>query len=145
MNSVLKGPEKSQKPSHRKATTAADVAAMAGVSRSAVSVVLNGARASTGVSAQTRERILQAAAELHYVADPHAQRLAGGSVRDVVAVFNPQIFAGVTLNKMLGIQRALESLGFDAPIYSGDGRNVCISARSSEFANSGPLPFFVSP
>jgi len=118
MSSSMKEPKQKRK----KAVTAADVAALAGVNRSAVSVVLNGAKANTGVSATTRERILKAAAELNYVADPHAQRLAGRQARPVVAIFNPQVFAGTTLDKLLAIQRTLEAVGFDAPIYSGDGQ-----------------------
>lgn len=127
MSTIQNGPQEPQ--NKNRPVRAADVAALAGVSRSAVSVVLNGARASTGVSAKARERILKAAAELNYVADPAAQKLAGGAVRPVVAIFNPQIFAGVTLDKVMGIHRALESAGFDAPIYCGDGQEqVHVSA-----------------
>lgn len=53
-----------------RAVTLKDVAARAGVNKSSVSVVLNGAKSSGGVSAEARERILAAAAELDY--RPHA-------------------------------------------------------------------------
>ncbi len=55
--------------------TSSDVAKKAGVSRAAVSVVLNGAKANVRVSEQTRLRILAAAAELEYSPNPVAQSL----------------------------------------------------------------------
>ena len=55
--------------------TLEDVAKLAGVSKMAVSVVLNGARSGTRVSQQTRERILAAALELEYRVNPIARSL----------------------------------------------------------------------
>ncbi len=55
--------------------TSNDVAKRAGVSRPAVSVVLNGAKANIRVSEQTRQRILAAATELGYSPNPVAQSL----------------------------------------------------------------------
>jgi DNA-binding LacI/PurR family transcriptional regulator len=57
------------------APTLSDVAARAGVNRVTVSVVLNNARANTRVSEATRQRILQAAAELRYQPNAVAQSL----------------------------------------------------------------------
>lgn len=51
------------------------MAKIAGVSRAAVSVVLNGAKTNTRVSEQTKQRILAAAAELGYSPNPVAQSL----------------------------------------------------------------------
>lgn len=58
-----------------KSATSTDVAKRAGVSRAAVSVVLNGARSSVRVSSETRQRILKAASELEYAPHPDAQAL----------------------------------------------------------------------
>lgn len=55
--------------------TLEDVARLAGVSKMAASVVLNGARSGTRVSLKTRERILAAAAELDYRVNPIARSL----------------------------------------------------------------------
>ncbi len=55
--------------------TLGDVAKVAGVSKMAVSVVLNGARSGTRVSEATRERILAAAVELDYQVNPIARSL----------------------------------------------------------------------
>ncbi len=51
------------------------MAKIAGVSRAAVSVVLNGAKTNTRVSEQTKQRILAAATELEYSPNPVAQSL----------------------------------------------------------------------
>ena len=55
--------------------TLGDVAQRAGVSKMAVSVVLNGAKSGTRVSDSTRERIIAAAAELEYQVNPIARSL----------------------------------------------------------------------
>ena len=52
--------------SEKRAATLYDVAARAGVSKVAVSVVLNGARSNTRVAEATKHRILQAAKDLRY-------------------------------------------------------------------------------
>src|SRR5688500_10187685 len=64
-----------QQPSQRadRRPTLEDVAARAGVSRALVSIVIRGA---PGASEQTRERVLQAAAELRYRPDTRARLLS---------------------------------------------------------------------
>jgi DNA-binding LacI/PurR family transcriptional regulator len=64
-----------------RSATSNDVARRAGVSRAAVSVVLNGARSNIRVSAETRQHILAAAAELGYAPDLAAQSLRRGHSR----------------------------------------------------------------
>jgi DNA-binding LacI/PurR family transcriptional regulator len=59
----------------RRAATLKDVAQEAGVSKVAVSVVLNGSRSNVGVSAATRQRILDSAERLHYRPNPIARSL----------------------------------------------------------------------
>lgn len=55
--------------------TLEDVARLAGVSKMAASVVLNGAKSGTRVSMATRDRIMSAAAELDYRVNPIARSL----------------------------------------------------------------------
>ena len=71
--------------------TLADVAAEAGVSKAAVSRVINDA---PGVSAQTRERVRGVIAQLGYRPDPVARALASGhgDVIELVVVDDPAIF-----------------------------------------------------
>ena len=68
-----------------KRPTLEDVAARTGMSRSLVSLVLRGAR--TGATAETRERVLQAAAEIGYRPDARARLLASGESRLIGVVF----------------------------------------------------------
>ena len=72
-------------------TTLADVAAEAGVSKAAVSRVINDA---PGVSAQTREHVRQVITELGYRPDPVARALASGhgDVVELVIVDETSVF-----------------------------------------------------
>ena len=65
--------------------TLEDVAARTGLSRSLVSLVMRGAR--TGATAETRERVLKAAAEIGYRPDARARLLASGRSRLIGVVF----------------------------------------------------------
>ncbi|MBC8138066.1 MAG: LacI family DNA-binding transcriptional regulator [Fibrella sp.] len=71
----------------RSVATLADVAREAGVSKNAVSVVLNGAKASTRVSDGTRQRILEAAERLQYRPNTSAQSLVRGRTNTVGVLF----------------------------------------------------------
>jgi DNA-binding LacI/PurR family transcriptional regulator len=65
--------------------TLEDVAARTGMSRSLVSLVMRGAR--TGATAETRDRVLKAAAEIGYRPDARARLLASGQSRLIGVVF----------------------------------------------------------
>ena len=65
-----------QKHIPQKSATLDDIAARAGVSRMAVSVVLNGSRSGTRVSQATRQQILEIARELNYRPNSVARSLA---------------------------------------------------------------------
>jgi DNA-binding LacI/PurR family transcriptional regulator len=65
--------------------TLEDVAARTGLSRSLVSLVMRGAP--TGATAETRERVLKAAAEIGYRPDARARLLASGRSRLIGVVF----------------------------------------------------------
>ena len=67
---------KNSDPHKKRAATLADVGKEAGVSVMAVSAVINGARTSTRISPDTRERILAAAAKLQYRPNAAARALA---------------------------------------------------------------------
>lgn len=62
----------------RPSTTLKDVAHSVGVSESTASVVLNGARSGTRVSADTRKAVLEAAKRLGYRPNAHARSLQTG-------------------------------------------------------------------
>ena len=95
----------STKNRHVRASTLADVGRAAGVSAMAASVVLNNARSSSRISAETRERILKVAATLHYRPNAMARALANRRMHTlgVAAVFSNtstnyyfmQVFTGI--------------------------------------------------
>ncbi len=108
-------------PRHR--FTQADVAAMAGVSQSTVSFVLNGnAPVGVRISEETRKRVLDAIRITGYSANPVAQRLAGGR-NQILGVFTyeatfprgGQDFYGAFL---IGIENAAEQLGVDMLLFT---------------------------
>jgi DNA-binding LacI/PurR family transcriptional regulator len=116
-------------PRHR--FTQADVAAMAGVSQSTVSFVLNrNAPKGVRISEETRNRVLDAIRITGYSANPVAQRLAGGR-NQILGVFTYEAtfprggrdFYGAFL---VGIEHAAEQLGVDMLLFTSarvvDGR-----------------------
>ncbi|TAM92355.1 MAG: LacI family transcriptional regulator [Jatrophihabitans sp.] len=96
-----------------------DVARLAGVSIATVSRALRGL---PDVATATRDRVLDAATELHYVASPFAARLASGrtaTVGLVVPWVNRWFFAEV-IDK---VETALRTSGYDLLLYNlGDAR-----------------------
>ena len=88
-------------------TTIGDVAKAAGVSVATVSRALRGV---DRVSPRTRDRVLAAATELHYVASPAATSLVSGRTRGIGVItpyFNRWFFATV----VTGIEKALRDDG----------------------------------
>jgi LacI family transcriptional regulator len=98
--------------------TLADVAALAGVTKDGASVVLNGARSNTKVSASKRELILQAARELNYQANPHAQRLASRGLDKTVGIFTLRVSCPTAIRKIGVVQDLLRDRGYDAPLHA---------------------------
>jgi LacI family transcriptional regulator, repressor for deo operon, udp, cdd, tsx, nupC, and nupG len=95
-------------------STIRDVAEAAGVSIATVSRALHGL---PRVSEATRRRVLDAAADLHYVASPSAASLASGQTMSigVVAPFvNRWFFAGV----VHAAEEVLRAAGYDLLLYS---------------------------
>ena len=91
-----------------------DVARLAGVSIATVSRALRGL---PDVATTTRDRVLDAAAELDYVASPFAARLASGrtaTVGVVVPFVNRWFFAEVIDT----VETALRKAGFDLLLYN---------------------------
>ena len=98
--------------------TLRDVARLAEVNESAASVVLNGAKSNTGVSAETRERITQAAHELGYEPNLNAQRLVKGGLTNIVALLPTLLDVGIHTRQLLLIQNLLVAQGYKVPIHS---------------------------
>jgi len=105
--------------------TLKDVASLAGVSHTTVSLVVNEA-AGKRVGRATRERVLKAIQELNYNPNLTAKRLASGKMH-AIGLYTPfkiPIFRNFTFLEMLtGIQDILSPKGFDLVLFSG-GRNL---------------------
>lgn len=93
-------------------TTLRDIARYAQVHHSTVAHVLNGARGNTRVSPETRQRVLQAAAELGYTANRAAQQLKTGRSRVVGLLVGP--LENPFFARMVSLcEEALERRGYD--------------------------------
>lgn len=98
-------------------STIGDVARAAGVSVATVSRALRGL---DRVSPETRERVLKAAAELHYSASPAATSLVSGRTRGIAVVtpyFNRWFFATV----ISGLEKVLRDHGYHVLLCDLEG------------------------
>jgi LacI family transcriptional regulator, repressor for deo operon, udp, cdd, tsx, nupC, and nupG len=96
------------------AASISDVASRAGVSVATVSRALRGL---PNVAPSTRKRVLAAAEELDYVADPNASRLAAGTTRSigiVVPIFTQWYFTQC----VAGAEAILAAHGYDVLLYN---------------------------
>jgi DNA-binding LacI/PurR family transcriptional regulator len=98
-----------------KRPTSADVAAVAGVSRTTVSFVLNG-RADVKIPDETRQRVVDAAARLGYQPNASARQLAGGRSHIIALVLHQspeQVASDAVLAETLrGLSAAARAGGF---------------------------------
>lgn len=95
-------------------TSIKDVAREVGVSTATVSRALRGL---PRVSEETRERVLEVAARLGYVASPHAAGLAGGQTR-TVAVIVPFVTRWYFSTLVTGAEEVLRAQGYDLLLYN---------------------------
>ena len=91
-----------------------DVAAHAGVSVATVSRALRGL---PNVAESTRERVLRAAAELDYVVNPNASRLAAGH-NHTVGVVLPHTMGWYFQHVLAGVQTVLAGAQYDMLLYT---------------------------
>lgn len=94
-----------------------DVARRAKVSVATVSRALRGL---PNVAPSTRQRVLHAAKELHYVADPSASRLAGGRTLTVALVV-PMLGQWFYSRIFSGVEGVLAAAGFDVLPFTLSG------------------------
>jgi LacI family transcriptional regulator, galactose operon repressor len=129
-----------------KRPTSADVAAVAGVSRTTVSFVLN-ERADVQIPEATRRRVLEAAAQLDYHPSSVARQLAGGASRALGLVLRqtPQQAANdavlaETLRGLASAARAANHRVVLETLAPGEGHyaNLLRSGRTDGLIVSGP-------
>ncbi|MFC5818865.1 LacI family DNA-binding transcriptional regulator [Nonomuraea harbinensis] len=103
--------------------TQQDIARMAGVSQTTVSLVLNGkAESEVRISPETRDRVLQVIRDTGYVADPAARRLAERRNR-IYGVFTyeavfPAESADFYHPFLVGIEECAEEAGCDLLLFT---------------------------
>jgi DNA-binding LacI/PurR family transcriptional regulator len=104
-------------------TSIKDVARTVGVSTATVSRALRGL---PRVSDETRDRVLQAAAEMDYVASPTAAGLASGQTK-AVGVIVPFVTRWFYASVVQGAEELLREAGYDLLLYNlgghGDARH----------------------
>ena len=93
-----------------------DVAKAAGVSTATVSRAL---RDHPYVAKATRDRVVAAAQRLHYVANPHASRLASG-VTNTIGLLAPLLTSWYTSEVVAGVEEVCTEHGYDLLIGSAD-------------------------
>lgn len=101
----------------------ADIARAAGVSQATVSLVLNDSETAQALSPGTRRRVLEAARELGYVADPAARRLVSRSnlllgVYTFMAAF-PVDFRDSYYPFLVGVEEEAAEQGYDLVLFTG--------------------------
>ena len=105
--------------------TSQDIARAAGVSRTTVSLVLNG-KEDTGISAQTKARVLETAASLGYVPNSAARMLVSGRSRTlglVLAHGDLMSFDAFAPPLMFGISRVCNARGYKLLVEAVEGEH----------------------
>ena len=120
----------------RRVITMRDIAAVAGVSQSTVSRVLNNAPTQVPIATETRERVLRAARDVGYRPNPHARGLRGAPtllLGVVVHDFSDLFFAAALLEGLsLGFPIVLLGDLFDGLL---DALFVAIPVEGVDVAN----------
>ncbi|MEU1295170.1 LacI family DNA-binding transcriptional regulator [Streptomyces sp. NPDC005840] len=101
----------------------AEVARLAGVSQATVSLVLGAKKQGSAISAETRQKVLDAARSLGYVPDPAARRLAAAR-NDLLGVFSftatfPTDVQHSYYPFLVGVEQEAAARGYDLVLFTG--------------------------
>ena len=116
-----------KKPMHRTAkvsprpVTIQDVADEMGMHKSTISLALSGRG---NIAESTRVRVSTKAREMGYLPNPLAQRLAFGGNNNVVYIYSGVLDVGLATEKILLLQRDLNRLKLESPIYTSGETNA---------------------
>ncbi|NGN64537.1 LacI family transcriptional regulator [Streptomyces sp. A7024] len=113
-----KGPVRSRRGRPRQA----EVARLAGVSQTTVSLVLGGNKQGIALHEDTRQRVLDAARELGYVPDPAARRLAAAR-NNLLGVFSftatfPTAVEHSYYPILVGVEQEAAAQGYDLVLFT---------------------------
>lgn len=128
--------------------TLRQIAQQAGCAVSAVSTVLNGARGTTGVSAEVQQRIRQCAEELGYEANYHARALRAGRASTIGLLLGPGNDAAVHTRFfapiMAGVEAGVRQAGSDLLIV-GPSAGESELDRGLRYCRQGRVDALVVP
>lgn len=115
--------EKSGERSRRGRPRQAEVARVAGVSQTTVSLVLGGNKQGIALHEDTRRRVLDVARELGYVPDPAARRLAAAR-NNLLGVFSftatfPTAVEHSYYPILVGVEQEAAAHGYDLVLFTG--------------------------
>ncbi|MEU6268578.1 LacI family DNA-binding transcriptional regulator [Saccharopolyspora shandongensis] len=114
---------KASTPGRRGRPRQAEVARLAGVSQTTVSLVLGGNKQGIALHKDTRARVLAAARELGYVPDPAARRMARAR-NNLLGVFSFTATFPVDVEHsyypiLVGVEREAVARGYDLVLFTG--------------------------
>lgn len=115
-----------------------DVAALASVSVSTVSIILNGKSRERKISQETQDRVYNAIKELNYQPNLSAKKLRSLDSKKTIALFWTTDFRGVMLARFLsGLQNRIKTAGFqfDIIIYPYENDRLCEEDSLTKIAN----------
>ncbi len=115
--------------SERKTVTIHDVAQRAGISKSTVSRALTG---EGKVSAQAREAVFKAAADLGFEPNLNAQMMGRGGGSETIGLFFLNLDLGVGTLKVQVIQHLLGVKGYTVPIHAYGYREIGVALQPEE-------------
>jgi DNA-binding LacI/PurR family transcriptional regulator len=127
------------KPSFRsssKPISLRDLAAYLGLSRTTVSLVLNDSPIAQALTSETRERVLKAAAELHYKANYFA-RMLNNKRSQMVGILSPDFGEGYDSSILTAIERVLIDRNYLYFVSSHHWDKALIQQRLQVFAERG--------
>jgi LacI family transcriptional regulator len=113
-----------------------DLAAYLGLSRTTVSLVLNNSPVAQALTPETRERVLKAAAELHYKANYFA-RMLNNKRSQMVGVLSPDFGEGYDSQLLTAIERVLINRNYLYFVSSHHWDKALIQQRLQVFAERG--------
>jgi LacI family transcriptional regulator len=112
------------------------LAAYLGLSRTTVSLVLNNSPVAQGLTQETRERVLKAAAELNYKANYFA-RMLNNKRSHMVGILSPDLGEGYDAEILNGIERLLIERDYLYFVSSHHWNKDLIRQRLEVFAERG--------
>jgi LacI family transcriptional regulator len=113
-----------------------DLAAYLGLSRTTVSLVLNNSPVAQALTPETRERVLKAAAELHYKANYFA-RMLNNKRSQMVGILSPDFGEGYDSSILTAIERVLIDRSYLYFVSSHHWDPALMQQRLQVFAERG--------